>query len=261
VASSEVLSQPGVLKQLEQVLQGHEVEVVTYVRRQDRYIEARYNQRVKDGRLTIGLEEFAATQVDGAALDYHEHFRQWAEAFGRDSVRIRLYERERFPQGDVRRDFLQAIGLDPQGLDFEEGMRNVSLNFAGVEFLRRFNSVSSARIRRRYLLRVLDEFDAGPQAHSSLLAPQARQDLVERFREPNRRLARAFLGTDSVFEISDAEMEKESRLDREYGEEQFLEMLAFVVPRLLAHKGAALGVPVRKARKAKRQRRVPGPKS
>ena len=268
VASSEVLSQPGILEKLQEALRGHEVEVISYVRRQDRYIEARYNQRVKDGRLTIGLEEFAARQADGDGLDYHEHFRRWAGAFGREAVKIRLYERERFPRGDVRLDFLDAIGLGPEGLDFEEGMRNASLNFAGVEFLRRFNSVSRNRIRRRYLLRLLDEFDAGPRGHTSLFAPQARRDLVERFREPNRRLAREFLGADSVFEMSDAEMEKESRLARDYGEEQFLEMLAFVVPRLLARKGAGLGAPARKGRKAagkapkarKKQRGRPAPR-
>jgi len=248
VASSEVLSQPGILEKLKEALRGHEVEVISYVRRQDRYIEARYNQQIKDGRLAIPLDEFAASQVGGEGLDYHAHFRQWADAFGRDSLKIRLYERDRFQQGDVRRDFLDAIGLDPGGLEFEEGMRNVSLNFAGVEFLRRLNRVLGKRVRRRYLLRVLDEFDAGPRAHSSLLAPQARRVIVERFGDSNRRLARDFLGADGVFEISEAEIAKESRLEHGYGEEQFLEMLAFVVPRLLARKGAALGVPRRKAK-------------
>jgi hypothetical protein len=234
LVSTEVLSQPGIPARLVQIFKGHAVEVISYLRRQDRYIEARYNQRIKDGRLKYGLAEFAGEHLARNALDYHAHFTRWAEAFGRESLRIRLYERERFPDGDVRRDFLEVIGVEASGLVFEEVQRNVSLSFAGVEFLRRFNTIPQTRPHRRRVVRLLAQYGAKNPPHSSLLGMDERRAIMDRYRDSNRRFAQEFLGAESVYEIPDAELAREASLDREYGETQFIDMLSFVLPRLLS---------------------------
>jgi hypothetical protein len=273
LVSSEVLSQgdPSLPARLAEVLGGHRVEVIAYVRRQDRYIEARYNQRIKDGRLKVGLGEFTRDYLARPSLDYHEHFRRWAEAFGRESLKIRLYERAAFREGDVRRDLLDAIGIGDGALSFEEGQRNASLNFASVEFLRRLNSVPRAAIRRRHVLRFLEQRKGGSLDHTSLYAPAERRAVMEHYRESNRRFAAEFLGRDDVFEIPASELEREAGLDRAYGEEQFLDMLAFVLPRVVALPagaglrkkrkkdggGARKGGKGRKGRKGKGRKRAP----
>jgi hypothetical protein len=232
--SSEVFSNdnPDLPRRIREQLHGHTVEIVAYVRRQDRYIEARYNQCVKDGRPVGELEPYIAIQLP--SLDYHEHFRRWSAAFGRENLKVRVYDPSEFQNGDVRIDFLHAAGIAPDGLTFEEGARNASLTFSGVQFLRRFESAPPAGRERRRVVRLLQLYARERADHGSLLLPPQRRAILERFRESNRRFAREFLDRENVFELSDGELAREEALDRSFGEERFREMLRFVQARLEA---------------------------
>lgn len=233
LVSSEVLSGADAsLPKLARQLKGHSVEVIAYVRRQDRYIESRYNQRIKGGRLTMELAQDARDLLATDTLDYHAHFRRWAAAFGRENVKAKVYDRDGFRQRDVRRDFLDALGIAEDGLVFEESLRNVSLTFSGVHFMRRLNSMPIDAPKRQQVLRQLERHARAHPEHASLFAPDERRAIVERFRESNRRFAREFLGLDDVFEITPEELAAEAALDRTYGEERFREMLALVLPGL-----------------------------
>jgi hypothetical protein len=264
--SSEVLSQiqDYDLARLAEAFEGNTVEIVGYVRRQDRYLESRYNQWVKGRRrLSVGIMPFAQDFLGTKALDYHDHFGRWAAVFGRESLKVRLYDRASLRRGDVRLDFIDALGIEEHGLDFEDEPRNVSLTFSGVQFLRRFNSIPLDAGRRRHVLRALDEHAGKHPGHTSLFLPHERLAIMDEFRESNRLFARAFLGREEAFEIPASELEREAGLDRTFGEEQFLEMLAFVLPRVLALPGGA--DPRRKsgkdARKARKRRKARGRKA
>jgi hypothetical protein len=216
---------------LAETFNGHEVAIIAYVRRQDRYIESRYNQHVKSTRrLMANVSRFAQDQL--GALDYYEQFRRWAAAFGRENLEVRIYDRAGFRGGDVRLDFLDALGIDERGLSFDEGMSNVSLGYSAVQFLRRFNAIPHTGIQRRMVLRLLEQRDRRHPEHTSFFSPEERCAIMERFRESNRRFAKEFLGLDDVFELTAEELAAEAALDRTYGEKRFREMLAVVLPRL-----------------------------
>jgi hypothetical protein len=225
-------------RRLADIFKGHSLEIVGYVRRQDRYLESRYNQWVKGRRrLKIGAMQLATSFLSTNSLDYHDHFRRWAAAVGGDNVKARIYDRAALRGGDVRLDFLDTLGIPEQGLALEDEPRNVSLNFPGVQFLRRLNSVALDQAHRRRMLRALEEHARKYPDHSSLFLPEERLAIVGQFRESNRSFAREFLGRDDVFEIQPAELEAEAKLDRQYGEERFLDMLRFVLPRLFSAGG------------------------
>jgi hypothetical protein len=176
------------------------------------------------------VSRFAQDQL--GALDYYEQFRRWAAAFGRENLEVRIYDRAGFRGGDVRLDFLDALGIDERGLSFDEGMSNVSLGYSAVQFLRRFNAIPHTGIQRRLVLQLLEQHDRQHPEHTSFFSPEERCAIVERFRESNRRFAKEFLGLDDVFELTAEELAAEAALDRTYGEKRFREMLAVVLPRL-----------------------------
>jgi hypothetical protein len=238
--SSETLSQIQDYEpqRLAGIFKGHSLEIVGYVRRQDRYLESRYSHLVKGRRrLKTGVMRFAQHFLSTNALDYGDHFRRWAAAVGRENLKVRVYDRAILRGGDVRLDFLDALGIHEEGLVLEGEPRNISLDFSGVQFLSRLNSVALDRAHRRRMLRALEEHAREHPDHSSLLSPEQRLAIVEQFRESNRSFAREFLERDDVFEIHPAELEAEAKLDRQYGEERFLGMLRFVLPRLFSTGG------------------------
>jgi hypothetical protein len=230
LVSSETLSGLAEPRALAQALGERTAEIVAYVRRQDRYIEARYNQQVKDGRAKAGLAQFAEASLAG--LDYHDHFQRWVAVFGRANVKVRVYERSAFRQGDVRLDFLDAIGIEERGLAFSEGLANESLGYSAVQFMRRFNPNLRNGAERRRVARLLERWTAAHPDHKSLLAPEQRCAIMERVRESNARLAREFLGLEDVFRIGAAELAAEAGLDRHFDEKSYLRMEGYVLPRL-----------------------------
>jgi hypothetical protein len=265
LVSSEVLSQgdPAAPARIAGAFAPHEVEIIAYARRQDRYIEARHNQRIKSGRTKMRLGEFVDDHLARNALDYHDYFRRWAAAVGRERLKVRVYERDAFRQRDVRRDFLDAAGIPEDGLAFEEGTRNTSLGFGAIQLLERLGAVDLEQPGRRRLTRLLERYGEKTGDHTSLLAPAERRAILEHYRESNRRFAREFLGVDTVFEMPAAEEAREAQLDRSFGEERFLDMLSFILPRLLSPAAGGKNGPRKKRKKdgARRKSQASGPKS
>jgi len=92
---------------------GTEPRIVVYLRRQSALMESWYMQRLKTGRSTDSFDTFARKNRD--TLVYSEMLKGWVEAFGKDRVIIRIYDRPSLVNGDVIDDFLDCVGLPLQG--------------------------------------------------------------------------------------------------------------------------------------------------
>ncbi|HWA91831.1 MAG TPA: hypothetical protein VG889_17465 [Rhizomicrobium sp.] len=88
------------------------VKVIVYLRRQDRYLQSLYKQGVTSGRRSK-FETWRIQQEDRG--DFLTVLRQWADAFGKENIDVRPYDR---PEGrvDVTADFFDAIGADVRDL-------------------------------------------------------------------------------------------------------------------------------------------------
>ncbi|MDO6727350.1 hypothetical protein Q4544_10430 [Cognatishimia sp. 1_MG-2023] len=83
-------------------------KVIVYLRRQDKYAEAMYKQRVKNGRYQGTPEEYAAGLTH---LDYGQILSHFGATFGSRNLIVRPFERALFPGGDVLQDFAQHSGI------------------------------------------------------------------------------------------------------------------------------------------------------
>jgi hypothetical protein len=224
---------------------GHRVIVVAYVRRQDDYVESVYNQMVKfwRSRYTRDFGTFLEGHLKSDRLEYDRYFRQWANAFGRDNLQVRIYDRRRFRSQDARLDFCDAIGLDEKGLVLEEGAVNESLDFDSVCFLARFNTVPLSEAQHQEVVKALRErAAANPCASSTFLDAAQRQRVAARFAESNRKFAEDFLGGRDAFDPVDA---ADARGPALFDEQRFMEILSFVLPRLLG--GPRAQTPLKRA--------------
>jgi hypothetical protein len=163
--------------------------VVLLVRRQDDWIESYHNQMVKVGELACDLRTFIGTVCEGDGdrfcfPDWDAHAAAWRDAFG--DCRVLFYD-------EVRRDLFAAfaraaeIAVPPEypdvapaqlALDAHQLAYLLALNrpFEALDFARRRSALEAASRR------------LGAPAAVSLLAPDDRERLRERFEPANRRL-------------------------------------------------------------------------
>jgi hypothetical protein len=175
------------------------LRVVVYLRRQDEHLVSRYQEEVKLGE-TRRLDSWARLDYSGL-YDYHTRLRRHTELLTPTELVVRRYERDRFPDGSVLQDFLDAVGVDLDVGDVAGGDRNVGLDAESLEFLRLLNlhrveheSATPGLIDNRDLVARLAEVSTGPRA----TLPDAAMDrFMAQWELPNELVAREFLGDDS----------------------------------------------------------------
>ncbi len=183
-------------------LEGFDVEIICYVRRQDLWLEAIYNERVKTWK--AGGEEFHAF-ISGIR---EEHFIQqlelWGDHFGGDKIIVRPYETSQLADGDVVADFREVIGAGaPDTLAAAPKTRlnvNPRLHRDVLEFQRILSKLDLALHERRPIQRALYEIsdqmlkgDGEPEDSQSFLTADQRRDILSRFDDANQRVGRAYL--------------------------------------------------------------------
>lgn len=173
------------------------VTVVVYLRRQDEAALSWYNQAVKAQGYAGSLEEHLRAHQD--LWDYDAHLRAWAGAFGADRLVVRRYG------GDVRRDFLDALGLPADGFRFPAERINTEINRDILEFQRQLNRLPlPAQDKRQFhrQLMALTAASAGSGLFSDapLLDGEGRRALLQSYEASNRRVAEAHLGGACLFE-------------------------------------------------------------
>ncbi len=95
-----------------------DIDVVCYLRRQDRHVISHHQEGSKPLRRAenelfghSGLAIPAWTPDHDLYLDYQRRLTTWADVFGRDALRIRVFDRTRLHGGDAVADFFNLLGV------------------------------------------------------------------------------------------------------------------------------------------------------
>ena len=72
-----------------------------------------YAQKVKYGLKTYNFDSFFNERIGHRRVNYFETASRWAEAFGWESMQIRLLDPRYLLNGDLIDDFMNLIGLEP----------------------------------------------------------------------------------------------------------------------------------------------------
>ncbi len=91
-----------------EVFSQYNKKFIIYLRRQDLYWESLVAQRIKARLITTDSSNLYK-QIN---LDYKSLLNDYANEFGKESMIVRVYEREKLYEGCAVKDFLNCIGLD-----------------------------------------------------------------------------------------------------------------------------------------------------
>jgi hypothetical protein len=173
------------------------LRLVAYLRRQDDHMVSRYQQGVKIGWVDR-LRDWSQENMSGL-YDYHARIRRHERLLAPTEFVVRRFEPASFVGGSLLQDFLEAARIDARAEDLEQVPNlNASLDAESVEFLRLLNlyrieheRATAGLIDNRELVKRLTEFSTGP----TLTLPASVLDaFMEQWEEPNRAVAREFLG-------------------------------------------------------------------
>ena len=137
------LTEPSEIEALGCFLDRHfdQIEVICYFREQSEMALSFYSTHLK-GAGTLSLDTFLEqVRPEYYYYNFLEIANRWSAVFGRENCNFRLYDRARFQDGDIRKDFLECLGrrADSFGEPFEKQSSNPSLSALQAAIYRKIN--------------------------------------------------------------------------------------------------------------------------
>jgi hypothetical protein len=185
------------------LLDGAEVKVLVYLRRQDSWLASHYREGVIGGaygRIACSPEAWLETAEGRRLLDYEGLLEEWAAVVGQENVILRPYEKSSLLGGDIVADVFDTLGLGTVD-DLpppDAAHRNDALAPAAyVPFFRQINAMpfASPADYLRFMARCEAEvFPHAPRIDAPVLSPSLHDRLLAEAAPMNARIARAWLG-------------------------------------------------------------------
>ncbi|MDR1385167.1 MAG: sulfotransferase domain-containing protein [Planctomycetaceae bacterium] len=181
-----------------------EVTIIVYLRRQPEYLVSVYAQQMKGGlpKDDDVFSRFLSNHVWNQTLyadDYRLLLTKWTNAFDKENIKIRLFDRKEMIQNDLLEDFCHTSGIDITHLK-RPGSLNESFDAETIEFI---------KLVSKYFIHE-DNYYCGYIAHFSEnlgntgnkgynLSQAEAQEILDRYRESNNAVAREYLGREQLF--------------------------------------------------------------
>lgn len=191
---------------------GVTAKALYYIRRHDQFLASGYMQQVKRHGCTVPPDAYARTAYRGHPfLKYHTYYRYLCELFRSGNVSCRIYDGEVMQGSALFHDFLKALGVAPDGLDFAVADVNTSLTAKDVAIMLLVNRY---RPRMQFSDLVVENAVAVGSMKAGMehdLLPAAIiQEVDDYFREENRTMAREYFGREHLFAPRPAHKPKET---------------------------------------------------
>lgn len=170
-----------------------QIDVLCYIRRQDRYIVSDFSTGLLNGGVGFPLD---GDPAQATYLNYKHMIDLWAGAFGREAITLRIFEPAHLKNQDLITDFCDFAGLDSSA--FEPGeVRNASVTAAAQAFLRVANEALPGILPDGSFNWKRGPLNAALLAHYSGAPPMPPRAVAKRFydffRDSNEALRKAYL--------------------------------------------------------------------
>jgi hypothetical protein len=188
-----------ILRWIKNQLSGHDVKIVCYLRRQDKWIESWFNQLTKtdvNHYSRMNYHQFIQAYKDQGMLNYVQALQPWITVFGEDNLIVRPFEKSQFLKGDVIQDFLSIIGV--RLLDSGEIVRpadqQVSLCNSACEISNIYNSTVRAKEFKQRFMEIVHAYDEQITDHRRFTPHSIATSLLDEYRSSNQEIAARFGG-------------------------------------------------------------------
>jgi hypothetical protein len=178
--------------------------VIIYIRRQDLLASSMISNSARVG-LSTGLptgSEICARHF----YNYRRLLKKWSEVFGKENIRLRIFEKEQLINQDLVQDFMQQAGIR-QDEKFRLPQRmNTSLSATAIEAAWLFNQKFPIRngrsdiqkINKLRLELISEIIEKYPGPGKMLLKDDAR-DFLNIYKKTNQKVAAEWFGREKLF--------------------------------------------------------------
>ena len=208
-----------------------DADAILYIRRQDDLLMSAWQQWYAKGERDLHAWLVRALRRYG---QWERIITEWETVVGAGRVKVRLFERSFFVDGDLLSDFISASDIPVKGepLDTEVGVVNASLSDIVTSIVAgSANLFSSAHDNEyyNYVQRVMGSDAQSGSRKLSLITPEVRESIVDYYRDINARVQQRFFpDRRTLFSpIDHSKYEYLSREDLTLKQIQFLNQLIY----------------------------------
>lgn len=174
--------------------------IICYIRRQDEVLISSYIQEIKDNLIPFGtsFESYTSDILRMNLLDYYPILEKWAAVFGKENIKVRVYEEEQM-KGDIFEDIINAIDIPwDDRFKIPEKRLNPSPNLDILEYICMINQFDANetlyRSLRRPLLDISEKLEASNGLlHKHVFSVAQRKSVLDRYHASNEKIAKEFL--------------------------------------------------------------------
>ena len=216
------------IRELQHCLEGHQVQALVYVRSQDAWCDAMYNQLVKNGTTAKTYSEWVGEALRRGSADVAQGVRFWSSALGRDNLTVRIFEPDHLIDRDILKDFAATIGITSLAGAVLPPAENPRLTPPLLELKRRLNRSAPARSVGPFLKPLMIEWQKRhPRGREPGLRREEAQRIMSCYRMENRWLAREVMGMDADTPFATMPLSQETRTLEKIGMRELLRICAF----------------------------------
>jgi hypothetical protein len=185
---------PQSLHIIRELVSDYDVKIIVYLRRQDNFEDSWYNQRVKGTRCTT------RRPFTGSRSLTETCFNRWVQAFGKENIIVRPYEKSQFYNGSIFADVLHygpgLVLTDEYVLPKKDP--NTRLHPVVLEYKRLVNHLPLTIQEKAMTVLPLRELSGRLQESGrpdySVYSPQQRLAMIRCYEPFYRKIARDYLG-------------------------------------------------------------------
>lgn len=201
IFSSEFFCIPSDIKPVKEFFSHYDIRIVIYLRRHDSWWQSAYCQNVKTVKNPPWERSIEAyinfSKKRSVASHYKSIVDRWAEAFGKEKIIVRPYERQQ-NQPNLIADLLSALHFEsalPLASDLKTEFKNQSLPYSKLYLIDIFQRANIDHdIRNRLIRYILEKPFDSQEPNPSLLPPQLQLQLIEENMADYEYIAREYLG-------------------------------------------------------------------
>jgi hypothetical protein len=194
----EFATTPDQLRMLRRALPADPLQIVVYLRRQDKYLVSEYGQhlRMPETRFSGSIHDFYMRHNLTGRLNYFRALARWAKFFGEENLIVRPFEPGQFENGSLMDDARTAFGLTDVALEIPQDLAfNKGLSGRACVLLSHANRHELDAAAHDRLVELLYRHEAAlANASFNLLSSRNVVDLLAQFAESNAKVAQSYLG-------------------------------------------------------------------
>jgi hypothetical protein len=173
-------------------------QIVVYLRPQHELATSLYDQALKAGYFDIDIIPFTDPKtmlwISRNFFQYDDLTKRWSEVFGRQSMTVRLFQREHLRDKNIVSDFAQLVGISLSNLSqVRDQNQSVGRSFQqALNAINRFGAAHPGAISPETRTKLIDLFTKAAPEPSMKPTRRAAADFLKQFESGNEFVRQTF---------------------------------------------------------------------